>query len=101
MPHTSRIKASARKSRSSAQERQRRQMLRRRSILADPERLEERLAPAVTSALDVMSGVLTVTSDGADSIAITTGASGKVKINNADPGTGSADSSAIKGIVVT
>src|SRR5262245_40419798 len=61
------------------------------------ERLEDRIAPTVTS--DVTGGKLTVTSNAADAISITT-ASGNVKINGGDPGTGAAASSSITSIEV-
>src|SRR5262245_16893854 len=62
------------------------------------EQLENRVVLAVTSS--VANGLLTVTSNAADAISITS-SSGNLKVNGADPDTGTATSSSITGIQVT
>src|SRR5205823_4182810 len=75
-------------------------LLRKWRSLPSLERLEDRLAPAITSAFNSGLGKLTVSSDGADSIAIINSA-GNVKINGSDPTGGAVLSSAVKVIQVT
>ena len=62
------------------------------------ERLEDRQLLAITST--VISGVLSVTSDAADTIALTTTVAGDVQVNGADPGTGAFLSADVTGIAI-
>ena len=62
------------------------------------ERLEDRRLLAITST--VISGVLSVTSDAADTIALTTTVAGDVQVNGADPGTGAFLSADVTGIAI-
>jgi hypothetical protein len=60
------------------------------------------LVPAASAALvsSVSEGVLTVQSDASDGVVLTCGPDGNVKVNGADPGTGSTACSAVTGIRV-
>jgi Ca2+-binding RTX toxin-like protein len=62
------------------------------------EQLESRLVLSVSS--DVTAGVLTVTSDAADAISITS-SGGKVQVNGADPDSGEETSASITSIQIT
>ncbi len=62
------------------------------------ERLEDRQLLAITST--VISGVLSVTSDAADTIALTTTVAGDVQVNGANPGTGAFLSADVTGIAI-
>lgn len=69
---------------------------RRRPVL---EPLEGRRVPTVTSAVDA-DGVLTVSSNAADQIAIATDSGGDVTVDGSDPGTGAFPAASVTGISI-
>jgi hypothetical protein len=64
------------------------------------EPLESRLAPSVTASFAPRTGLLAVTSNAADPIAITV-VGGQVKIDSADPNTGSLSATLVRQITIT
>ena len=63
------------------------------------ERLEERRVPTVTSAVDA-AGVLSVSSNAGDPIAIATNSAGDVTVDGSSPGTGAFPAASVTGISI-